>query len=74
MAFARFMANPIGRVARVVAALGLIALGLVAASGAAEILLAVVGVVAFLAGAVNFHLISPFLRVPFMGRDALRRS
>jgi len=68
------MANPIGHVARLVAALGLIALGLVSASGAAEILLAAVGVVAFLAGAVNFHRISPFLRGTSMGRDALRRS
>lgn len=68
MPFARFMANPIGRSARVIAGAVLMALGLLAVHGAASVVLVAVGAVAFLAGAVNFCLIAPLLRAPFLGR------
>ena len=67
MAFAKFMANPVGRGVRIVAGIALIALGLFAASGFATIVLVAVGAVAFLAGAVNFCLLAPFLHAPFIG-------
>ena len=68
MQFAQFMASPLGRGARVVAGVVLIGLGLFAVSGLAAVALVAIGAVAFLAGALNFCLISPLLHVPFGGR------
>lgn len=73
MAFARFMAGPLGRSVRVVAGFALIAIGIVnVASGATAlgIILAVVGAVVCTAGVANVCLIAPLLRAPFHGRDA----
>lgn len=74
MALARFMANPIGRGARIIVGLALIAVGVLEVKGAAGVALAAVGTVAFLAGAINFCLLAPLIRAPFMGRDAARHQ
>ena len=73
MAVARFMANPIGRVVRIIGGLILVALGVIAVHGVIAGVLTAVGIVVFLAGALNFCLIAPILRAPFLGRDALHR-
>lgn len=70
MAFARFMAGPIGRGARVVVGVVLFIIGLSIGSVGGWIL-AIVGVVAFLAGALNVCLIAPLLKAPFSGKAAL---
>jgi H+/gluconate symporter-like permease len=68
MAFARFMASPAGRGARMVAGVFLVVVG-IAAGGALGVVLSVLGVVAFVAGAANICLIGPLLRAPFRGAD-----
>ena len=70
MAFARFMAGPIGRGARVVVGVVLFIIGLSIGSVGGWIL-AIVGVVAFLPGALNVCLIAPLLKAPFSGKAAL---
>lgn len=72
MAFARFMASPIGRGVRVVVGLILLYLGLTG-GGAGGWILAIVGLVAFLAGALNFCLIAPLIKAPFSGKATLSR-
>ena len=63
MEFARFMAGPVGRGV-------LIAVGLAVGSTGGTVL-AVVGVLPLLAGALNICVIAPLLKAPFRGRDAL---
>jgi hypothetical protein len=70
MSFARFMAGPIGRGARVVIGVGLIAWG-ISLGGTTAMILAVVGAVVFLAGALNFCLIAPLIKAPFLGKATL---
>lgn len=70
MSFAHFMAGPIGRGVRVLAGIGLVVAGLFVGS-AVGWLLAIVGVVAFLAGALNVCLLAPLLKAPFSGKEAL---
>jgi hypothetical protein len=67
MSFARFMAGPIGRIARVVVGIGLIVWGIYLGSTAGVILI-VVGAVVFLMGALNFCLIAPLIGAPFAGK------
>lgn len=69
MNFLKFMANPVGRGVRILAGLALVAIGLFAVGHALGIALAVVGIVVFLAGAVNFCLFAPIARGPFWGRQ-----
>lgn len=68
MAIAKFMAGPIGRGVRILVGVALIALGL---SGSLDqttgIIVAVVGVLPVLAGALNFCLIAPLLGAPLSG-------
>lgn len=70
MGFAKFMASGLGRSIRMVAGLVLIVCGLFVAHGAAEKVLAIVGVVAFAAGLFNFCVIAPLIGAPFRGSDA----
>ena len=70
MLFARFMASPTGRGVRVAAGLALIVAGLVIGSAGGYVL-AVVGLVPLLAGALNVCLIAPILKAPFSGKAAL---
>ncbi len=67
MALARFMATPVGRIARIILGLVLVVAGL-AIGGGGGIALAVVGLVPIAAGVLNVCLIAPLLHVPFSGR------
>jgi len=77
MAFARFMAGPFGRGARIVAGIALAVLGVVLAlsGGTGSVIggvaLVLVGSVFVYAGAANVCFIAPLIRAPFRGRDAL---
>jgi len=71
MQFARFMAGPVGRGARIVAGIAIAGAGILFAHGALTIALIAVGVVVFLAGFVNFCLVAPVIGAPFSGRKAL---
>jgi hypothetical protein len=66
MGFARLMASPIGRLARIVAGLALIAVGFFV-QGAWGVVIGVVGAIPLLAGVFNVCLVAPLLRVPFSG-------
>lgn len=68
MRIARFMASPLGRGARVVLGIILIAVGLLFV-GAPGWILVIVGLVPIVAGAANICLIAPILGVPFKGTD-----
>lgn len=70
MSFAQFMAGPVGRGVRVLAGIVLVIAGLAVGSAVGWVL-AIVGVVAFLAGALNFCLLAPVLKAPFRGKEAL---
>ncbi len=71
MAFAKFMASPIGRGVRIVVGLAMIGAGLFVVGDVAGIILAVVGVLPLAAGALNFCAISPIIGAPFWGKDAV---
>ena len=73
MTFLKFMANPLGRGARIVAGIVLVALGLLVVGQTLGIGLAVVGTIVFLAGALNFCLFAPLAGGPFRG-GALARG
>ncbi len=68
--FAKFMAGPAGRALRIAVGLGLM-VGGANLGGTTGFALALVGVVPAAAGLFNFCLISPLLRAPFWGRQAL---
>ena len=70
-AFACFMARPAGRGIRIVAGLGLIAVGWSKSGTTAGTVWMVVGLVPLLAGVFNFCLIAPVIGAPFSGRAAL---
>lgn len=67
MAFAQFMATPLGRGIRVVAGIVLIALGLLVVEGTGGIILAVIGILPIFAGAANVCLVAPLIGAPFSG-------
>lgn len=69
MGFAKFMASGAGRLLRMIAGLVLIVCGLLATHGTLEVVLGLLGIVAFAAGLFNFCLIAPFLGVPFLGKN-----
>jgi hypothetical protein len=70
MSFARFMAGSVGRTARVVIGIGLIVWGFSIGSTAGVVVI-VVGAIVFLAGALNFCLIAPLIKAPFLGKATL---
>jgi hypothetical protein len=59
--FIKFMASTAGRVARIVAGIALIAIGLLAIGGAVGIIVAVVGALPLLAGLFDFCVFAPLL-------------
>lgn len=61
------MASPIGRIVRVLAGVALILLGLLAVGGVAGIILAVVGLLPLLAGALDFCVFAPLFGGPLSG-------
>lgn len=71
MSFARFMAGPAGRIARIVA--GLVLIGVGVGLGGGWWTLAVIGLVPIAAGVFNVCLFGPILRAPFSGA-AVRRE
>ena len=72
MAFARFMSSPFGRIARIVAGAVIIVLG-VATQSLWAIPIIAVGGVFIVAGVANVCFISPLIRAPFRGRDAVAK-
>lgn len=75
MGFAAFMASPAGRIIRVVAGLVLIGVGLTVTFGADNtvlgIVLAVIGLVPLVAGALDFCVFAPLFGAP-LGGPAIR--
>ena len=71
--FVKFMASTNGRIARIVAGLILIALGLFATTGAAQIILIVVGLVPLAAGIFDFCLFAPLGGMPVQGAEIRKR-
>lgn len=69
MGFCRFMATGVGRGARVLAGLALIAWGLLGIGGTGGVILAAVGLLPLAAGLVNFCMVAPLLGCSFSGRD-----
>jgi Protein of unknown function (DUF2892) len=72
MSFAKFMAQPVGRAIRVIAGVVLISVGL-SMSSTVGYIVAALGAVAFLAGALNVCLIAPLLKAPFSGKRLTAR-
>lgn len=68
MTFFKFMATRTGRIVRVVAGLALIAIGLLVIEGTAGVIVALVGLVPFLAGATDRCVFAPLAKLPFDGR------
>ena len=70
MAFACFMATPLGRGLRIVAGLALIGWGYTLRGTTLGTVLMIGGAVPLLAGLLNLCLIAPIIGAPFSGRDA----
>ena len=68
MEFARFMSGMWGRGIRIVAGLGLVYWSY-NISGAWMYILAIVGAVVFIAGAMNFCIFAPLFGGPFLGKN-----
>lgn len=69
MAFIKFMASGTGRIVRIVAGIALIALGLLSVQGTGGIILALVGLVPLLAGALDFCVFAPLFGMSFKGPE-----
>lgn len=65
--FVAFMASTAGRVTRIVAGLILIAVGLLVVGNTGGIVIAVIGVVPLLAGALDFCIFAPLFGNPMSG-------
>ncbi len=65
--FVSFMASPVGRIARIVAGIALIAWGLLGIGGTTGIIVAVVGAVPLLAGLFDVCLFAPLFGGPLSG-------
>jgi hypothetical protein len=73
MAFAKFMAGPIGRGVRVLAGIIVIALGLFAVQAPLSYVLLALGVVFVAVGVFNVCLIAPIIGAPFNGKATLAK-
>lgn len=67
--FVKFMASPSGRITRVVAGIALTAWGLLGLAGTTGIVVAVIGLVPFLAGLFDVCVFSPLFGGPFKGPE-----
>lgn len=65
--FVSFMASTAGRVTRIVAGLVLVGIGLLALSGTAAIIVAVIGLVPLAAGLFDFCVFAPLFGAPLSG-------
>jgi uncharacterized membrane protein YphA (DoxX/SURF4 family) len=76
MAFARFMASPVGRILRILLGVALVFYGFRGLGGMEGggwgIAVAAFGAVGVIAGALNLCLIAGLIGAPFRGRDVLR--
>lgn len=66
-AFVNFMASTTGRIARIVAGLVLIVLGLFSITGTTGIIVAIVGALPLLAGVFDFCVFAPLFGRPLSG-------
>jgi hypothetical protein len=66
--FAQFMATPAGRLARIIAGLALVVLGIWGLQGTARVVTVVIGLVPLLAGLFDVCAISALLSGPFAGK------
>jgi hypothetical protein len=73
MAFAKFMAGPIGRGVRILAGIVVLALGLFAVQQPWNFVLIALGVVFVAVGVFNVCLIAPIIRAPLSGKAALAK-
>ena len=76
-AFFGFIASPAGRLARIIAGLALILIGLLALGGVGGWILAIVGLVPLLAGLFDRCVFAPLFGLPFVGprlREALQST
>ena len=67
MGFVKFMSSPAGRIARIVAGLALIVIGIVI--GGAGWVLAIVGLLPLAAGALNICVFAPLFKQPLKGSE-----
>ncbi len=65
--FVKFMASTAGRVARIVAGIVVVLWGLLGIGGTAGIVVAIVGLVPFLAGLFDFCVFAPLFGAPLSG-------
>lgn len=68
MSFAKFMAGPVGRGARVAAGVALIVIGIATGNW----IVAVIGVAPLAMGVLNICILAPLLKAPFSGKAALQ--
>ncbi len=66
--FFRFIASPSGRVLRVVAGLILIFAGFLWIRGTWGVIVAIIGLVPFLAGLFDWCVLAPLFSLPFVGQ------
>ncbi|HTP00567.1 MAG TPA: DUF2892 domain-containing protein [Anaerolineales bacterium] len=62
-----FLASGNGRIVRILAGLALVAWGLLSLHGAVGLVIALVGMVPFLAGIFDFCIFAPLFRMPLSG-------
>jgi hypothetical protein len=65
--FVKFMASTSGRIVRIIAGIVLIVLGLLVIHGVGGIIVAVVGLVPFVAGIFDFCVFAPLFGAPLSG-------
>lgn len=68
--FIHFMASPAGRILRILAGSAIIAYGLLFTAGVNGMVIAAIGVLPIITGALNICLIGPLLGAPLRGTKA----
>ncbi len=69
MVFAQFMSSPMGRIARIVAGALISLAGLFLIQGALGVVVALIGLVPLVAGAMDVCLLAPLFGAPLKGVD-----
>ncbi len=72
LAFARFMARPVGRAIRIIAGITLIGWGWTMRETTSGVVLMIVGLLPLLTGLFNVCTIAALIGAPFSGREALQ--
>ncbi len=67
--FVKFMSSTAGRIARIIAGIALIALGLLVVHGVGGIVLAIVGLLPLVAGLFDFCAFAPIFKAPLSGKQ-----